>query len=73
MKEKVGILNASPHVVGTEEFITVFEGELTLTVKGTAHIVGAGDSIQFKADREHTYFNSVEKLTRLNMVIYYPV
>jgi XRE family transcriptional regulator, regulator of sulfur utilization len=71
--EKGGKLNASPHGVGTEEFITVFEGELTLTVNDTAHIIGAGDSIQFKADREHTYFNSGETITRLNMVIYYPV
>ncbi|GGI18264.1 helix-turn-helix domain-containing protein [Gottfriedia solisilvae] len=71
--DKGGMLNASPHGVGTEEFITVFEGELTLTVNGTSHIVEAGNSIQFKADREHTYFNSGETLTRVNMVIYYPV
>lgn len=71
--EKGGMLCADSHREGTEEFITVFEGELTVRVNNMQYTVKSGDSIRFKADRPHTYHNSGGSLTRLSMIIYYPV
>jgi transcriptional regulator with XRE-family HTH domain len=70
--EKGGYLSADPHREGTEEFITVFEGELTVRVNNTEYTVNSGDSIRFRADRPHTYHNSGKTLTRLSMTLYYP-
>ncbi|GED70756.1 transcriptional regulator [Brevibacillus reuszeri] len=70
--EKGGNLSADAHREGTEEFITVFEGELTLRVHDNEFTVKSGDSIRFKADRPHTYHNAGETRIRLSMVIYYP-
>ena len=70
--EKGGYLSSESHGEGTEEFLTVFEGELTVRVNNNEYTVKNGDSIRFKADRPHTYHNSGETLTRLSMIIYYP-
>ncbi|MEH7348453.1 helix-turn-helix domain-containing protein [Gottfriedia acidiceleris] len=70
--EKGGFLSADAHKEGTEEFLTIFDGELTVRVNNVEHTVKKGDSIRFKADRPHTYHNSGETLTRLSMLLYYP-
>ena len=70
--EKGGFLSADSHGDGTEEFLTVFDGELTVNVNNIEYTVRSGDSIRFKADRPHSYHNSGETLTRLSMTIYYP-
>ncbi|MFT8320863.1 MAG: XRE family transcriptional regulator [Bacillus sp. (in: firmicutes)] len=67
-----GFLSAGAHREGTEEFITVFDGELTVQVNNKDYTVSAGDSIKFKADRPHTYHNAGNTWTRLSMTIYYP-
>lgn len=69
--EKDGYLSAEAHGDGTEEFITVFEGELTIRVNYEEFTVKEGDSIRFKADKPHTYYNSGNRITRVSMVIYY--
>ncbi|MBV7509397.1 XRE family transcriptional regulator [Bacillus sp. sid0103] len=70
--EKGGFLSADSHREGTEEFVTIYDGELTVRVNDVEYTVKKGDSIRFKADRPHTYHNSGETLTRLSMVLYYP-
>jgi len=60
------------HGEGTEEFITVFEGELTIRVNNEEYTVSNGSSIRFLADRPHIYHNSGSNLTRISMVIHYP-
>ncbi|MDR7235873.1 helix-turn-helix domain-containing protein [Neobacillus drentensis] len=67
-----GYLSSESHGEGTEEFLTIFEGELTVQVNNIEYTVKNGDSIKFMADRPHTYYNSGDTLTRLSMVIYYP-
>jgi XRE family transcriptional regulator, regulator of sulfur utilization len=69
--EPEGKLNSVGHRVGGEEFITVFDGEVIITVNECNYNLKNGDSIRFKADRPHTYYNSGDKLTRLSMTIYY--
>ncbi|NHC40609.1 helix-turn-helix domain-containing protein [Bacillus sp. MM2020_1] len=67
-----GYLSSESHGEGTEEFLTVFEGDLTVQVNNIEYTVRNGDAIRFMADRPHTYYNSGDTLTRLSMVIYYP-
>lgn len=67
-----GFLSADAHKMGTEEFLTVFNGEVTIGVNNIEYVVKSGDSIRFKADRPHSYYNSGAILARLSMTIYYP-
>ncbi|WJH29708.1 XRE family transcriptional regulator [Paenibacillus sp. CC-CFT742] len=64
--------SAEPHIDGTEEFITVFEGEMTIHVGGEEFTVKQGESIRFRADKPHRYINSGVSENRLSMVIHYP-
>ncbi|MEY9976293.1 helix-turn-helix domain-containing protein [Lysinibacillus sp. RC79] len=70
--ERKGTLSAEAHKDGTEEFITVFDGELVIRVNEDEIHLKSGDSIRFKADRPHIYMNPSDTLTRLSMTIYYP-
>lgn len=66
-------LKASAHPDGTEEFITVFEGELKVSLENEEFIIKKGDSIRFFADKPHIYSNIYTSLTRLSLILYYPV
>lgn len=57
----------------TQEFISVVDGELTVSTNNKEYTLLQGDSITFRADKPHAYHNSGNGLTRLSMVIYYPV
>ncbi|TCJ03898.1 helix-turn-helix domain-containing protein [Cytobacillus praedii] len=70
--EPGGFLSSDSHGEGTEEFITVFDGELMIYVNDMEYTIKSGDSIRFKADRPHTYQNTGEAIIRLSMTIYYP-
>ncbi|WP_057913573.1 helix-turn-helix domain-containing protein [Peribacillus muralis] len=70
--EAGGFHSADPHQEGTEEFLTIFEGELTVRLNDTEYILKNGDSIRFKADKPHTYLNTGKTVTRLSMILYYP-
>lgn len=67
-----GRLEAEGHPQGTQEFITVFSGALTVKVGSEQYVVQDGDSLRFKADIAHSYANMGSELCRLSMVIYYP-
>ncbi|MFZ5354137.1 MAG: helix-turn-helix domain-containing protein [Bacillota bacterium] len=69
--DKGGYLNAEPHNRGAQEFITVFEGELTVKVSDDEFTIGKGDSIRFKADRPHAYHSSGTEVMRASLIIYY--
>jgi XRE family transcriptional regulator, regulator of sulfur utilization len=68
-----GVLSAEPHPVGTQEFLTVYAGELTIQVNQSEYRILAGDSIRFRADRPHAYLNSGAELVRANLVIHYRI
>lgn len=70
---KGGYLSADAHPEDTQEFITIFDGELTIRVNDQEFTVKEGDSIRFKADKPHAYHNSGSKPARMSMVIYYPL
>lgn len=66
-----GCLESEPHLHGTEEYITVFEGALKLIINEHKFEIKCGDSIRFRSDVKHTYLNSGSGITKLNMIIYY--
>jgi quercetin dioxygenase-like cupin family protein len=47
------LLISEAHPEGTQEFITVFAGQLAVTVNGQEYLVAEGDAIRFRADRAH--------------------
>lgn len=67
-----GSLSAEAHGEMTQEFITVFDGELTVRVGEETYAISNGSSIRYKSDKPHAYFNTGNTMVRLNMVIYYP-
>lgn len=67
-----GYLEAEAHPHNTQEFMTVFSGELTIIVNGQDFVVTTGNSMRFKADNPHAYKNSGDTICTLSMVIYYP-
>lgn len=67
-----GRLNAEAHPEGTQEFITVFSGEISVKVDKKTYRVTKGNAIRFNADKPHTYCNLGGEQATLSMVIYYP-
>jgi transcriptional regulator with XRE-family HTH domain len=66
-----GAMEAEPHLIGTEEFITSFQGEVVINVAGKDFFLADGDSIHFKSDVSHSYRNHGEETVRLHMTIFY--
>ncbi len=69
--EPGGFLAAQPHMAGTEEYITLFCGEVEICVGAEVFHLTQGDSIRFKADVNHSYRNTGETQAYLSMLIYY--
>lgn len=69
--DPAGYLQADAHSPGTEEFITVCAGTLSLRVADDEHELEVGDSIRFRADVPHAYHNPGAEMNRLAMVIHY--
>jgi transcriptional regulator with XRE-family HTH domain len=67
-----GELSSDPHPAGIEEFVTVFSGELTMTVSGNSYTLKEGDAIRFNADLPHIYINNSDVTAHYSMIIYYP-
>lgn len=70
--ERGAYSSSEPHKENTEEFVMVYDGELTIRVNNDEYTIKAGDSIRYRADREHSYHNSGSGSARICMVIYYP-
>lgn len=66
-----GCLAAQPHLKGTEEYITVFDGEVEIKVGKDTFMLERGDSLRFQADECHSYKNPGKKKTALSMIIFY--
>ena len=69
--EPNGFLLAAPHMEGTEEYLTIFSGEVEIGTGEETYLLKVGDSIRFKADVEHHYKNMGTEIVQLNMLIYY--
>jgi XRE family transcriptional regulator, regulator of sulfur utilization len=64
-------LKAESHGENIEEFITVFEGKVTIIVDEKEYLVDKGSSIRFKADRPHEYLNQHKTTVKISLVLYY--
>ncbi|MFC0530810.1 helix-turn-helix domain-containing protein [Phytohabitans kaempferiae] len=60
------------HMPGTREVLHVLAGTLAMTVDGVDHTVESGQTIDFPADRPHTYRNAGSTEIRLIMVVIVP-
>lgn len=69
--EAGGALSAQPHLSGTVEYITVFAGQVEITVAEQRFQLSKGDSIRFGADVPHGYQNPGTEAAELSMLIYY--
>lgn len=67
-----GKIVAEPHFAGTQEFILVYEGVLTMWVDGQRSQVKTGQAFRFDADVQHEYWNEGDAPMRGCMVLYYP-
>lgn len=63
---------SDPHPVGTAELVHVSEGELTLTVEGADHLVGAGTSASFESHVQHGYRNDGSVPVEMTMAVSVP-
>lgn len=66
-----GSLEAQPHMGGTEEFLTVFAGQVEITAGEERFLLEKGDSLRFRADVDHAYHNAGEETAQLHMLIFY--
>lgn len=66
-----GMLSAQPHLNGSEEYITVFAGEIEIIIDGESFQLSKGDSIRFAANVPHTYHNIGSERAELSMLIFY--
>lgn len=64
-------LQAEPHTPGSEEFVSVAVGALSIRIDEEEYALGTGDSIRFKCDVPHAYHNDSAEKTRLVMLIRY--
>lgn len=64
---------SEPHLKGTTEFITVFEGNIEICADGRRFTVEKDESIRFKADAAHSYRNTGSGTAVLHMILFNPV
>ena len=67
-----GVLSTEPHLQGTQEFLTICSGQLTVTVGEERFVVEEKNAIRFQADGPHSYQNTGAAECLLQMVIFYP-
>ena len=56
---------------GTEEYITVFSGNVDISAGEDTFSLSEGDSLRFKADTPHSYKNTGDTTVYMSMLIYY--
>lgn len=69
--EAGGTLNGEPRGSSANEYITVFDGTLTLVLGDERVVVKKDESIKFNGNLFHKYLNEHDSILRLNMIIHY--
>lgn len=69
--EEGGCLESEPHQQGSEEFITVLDGKVSVEIGSNKAVLGEGDSIHYRADLQHTIRNVADSASKIYMVVNY--
>lgn len=69
--KKDGVLESSAHSAGTEEFLTVLKGRVSVEVNSKKAVLEEGDTIHFHADVDHVIRNEHDGEALLYMVVKY--
>ncbi|MDW8564990.1 helix-turn-helix domain-containing protein [Staphylococcus shinii] len=69
--EPGGTVNGEPRGSSANEYITVFDGTLTLVLGDERVVVKKDESIKFNGNLFHKYLNEHDLTLRLNMIIHY--
>ncbi|WP_210140187.1 XRE family transcriptional regulator [Staphylococcus sp. GDY8P45P] len=69
--EGEGEMNGSSHGSNTMEYITVYEGTLTLILDGETFVIHKNEAIKFNGNMFHQYLNQHNVAVRLHMTIHY--
>ena len=65
------VYDSSSHGDEVEEYITITQGTLHITIQNERYELQAGDAIRFKAGSDHKYENITNEPTVCQMVIHY--
>lgn len=66
-----GVMKDEPHGSGSKEYITVYEGVLSLELDGEKYIVKENESIKFNANMFHVYANEHHSSVRCHIIVHY--
>lgn len=66
------VYNSNPHGEKIQEYILIFNGELTLKTEEQEYTLRSGDSIMFDAAKPHIYKNITNEIARMTIINYYP-
>lgn len=64
--------DSDTHMRGTIEFITVFCGKLQLKIGEDLFQLGCGESIRFRADSYHSYYNAGDETLIFHNILFNP-
>lgn len=67
--EPGGAYESGSHGEKTEEYITVVEGDLTMTISGEEYLVRNKDAMRFDSDVKHVYMNKGSK--KVVLMVYF--
>lgn len=62
---------SDPHDEGVEEYISLIEGVLEVTIGEDVYVLNKGDAIRYLANKEHIYRNLTDKQISFHHIIYY--
>lgn len=62
---------SNSHGEKTQEYIIVYNGQLSLDVDNTNYILNVGDSIVFDSSKPHSYSNLGNELIKMTIINYY--
>ena len=64
-------LKSNPHFPGTEEFLTLLSGEITVTAGENVTVMHKDDFLTYHSDIEHTIENTGKEKAYVHMVVRY--
>ncbi len=70
--EPGAVLDSEPHAPGTEEYLTVLSGTITVHVGGRKAHLHPGDFVIYNCDLHHTISNPAGEPAQLHMVVRFP-